>query len=123
MKNLKTTKILKLILLTSLLIPFLNGEDKKYPSIAIEGESGKIYLGFEYPKIATNVVQVLKDYELYKKGYYLAKDSVILQKKLLVKQKKDLRREKIRKVFTIIGVALGASGTGVGVGFVIGALK
>ncbi len=119
--KLNITLKLSLITLLTLLTVYPN-ETNKYPAVPIEIE-GKYYLAFTYPSPATNVVQALIDLELYKKYYNISSSLLKDQSKLLKKQKKDLRREKIRRVLTIIGIGLSARDTGFATGYVVHALK
>jgi len=117
----RTTLKLSLIVFLTLLIAYPN-ETNKYPAVPIEIE-GQTYLAFKYPDPATNVVQVLIDFELYKKHYNISSSLLKDQSKLLKKQKKDLRREKIRRVLTIIGISLAGTTTGFATGYVVHALR
>ena len=111
-------KKLSLIVLLTLSIVFPSDKEKKaYPATNLELD-GKVYVAFEYPNPATNVVDALIHYELYKAHYELSKDVIKDQVKVIKLSKKSLRREKIRRVLTFIGVGFAASSTGFVTGYV-----
>jgi hypothetical protein len=85
--------------------------------------NGTNYLSFSFPFPATNVTQALIDFELYKDYYNYAKPIIEKQAKLVKDQKKAIRREKIRRVLTFIGVGITASASGFATGYIYHALK
>jgi hypothetical protein len=85
--------------------------------------NGTNYLSFSFPHPATNVTQALIDHNLYRKFYLYANPIIEKQSKLVKDQKKAIRREKIRRVLTFIGVGLTASATGFATGYIYRVLK
>jgi hypothetical protein len=96
--------------------------DKKYPAIPLK-LNGKTYLAFEYPHPATNVVQDLNLFDLYKRHYEVSEVLIADQEHKIKVQDKEVRQQKIRRVLSIIGFSLGGSLTGFATGWVVHALR